>query len=328
MRRLSSAQLSVLRGLAELMSPQGPRASLLVLMYHRVLASNDPMLPDEPDAEAFAAHLDLIRELFEVLTLSDAARRLASRRLPARAACITFDDGYANNCEIAAPMLVERGMPATFFIATGFVDGGCMWNDRVIEAIRYASGQIDLSDLQLGLFQLDGTAQRVRAVQEVLDRLKYLPVLERLEYVEKIEALLKSTAPKDLMMSENQVRKLVELGMEVGAHSVTHPILTRLDENTARAEIVDSKKSLETITGRPIGTFAYPNGRPGRDYDKVHAEIVRAAGFNAAVSTAWGRAQAATDLYQIPRVAPWDRTSLRYALRLLGCYVQRTAEFV
>ena len=104
---------------------------------------------------------------------------------------------------------------------------------------------------------------------------------------------------------------------------MTHPILTRIDATTARSEIRDSKSSLEEITGATVTTFAYPNGKPGQDYDATHVAIVRECGFDLALSTAWGAATSESDYYQIPRIAPWDATPLRYAARMVRGYRER-----
>ena len=82
------------------------------------------------------------------------------------------------------------------------------------------------------------------------------------------------------------------------------------------SDIGQGLESLGEITGAPVRLFAYPNGRPLRDYRREHAALVRELGFDAAVSSAWGAARAGDDLYQIPRFTPWDRPNWRFGLRL------------
>lgn len=328
MKRLSGLQSSMLRAAGRILSPGGHYGSLLVLIYHRVLPAPDPLLADEPDASLFAAQMDLLADHFNVIGLSEAAERLARRSLPPRAVAITFDDGYANNLEVAAPILLERRLTATFFIATRFIDGGQMWNDMVIEAVRRAPQDFDLGSLGLGRYALTDMSARRRAVDEILSRLKYLEQPERQRKAEAIAAASGIVDGARTMMTEQQLRKLASLGMEIGAHCVTHPILARLAPEDARREIHESKSRLEEIIRAPVRTFAYPNGRPGTDYGPEHVEMVRAAGFTAAVTTAWGAATVHTDRFQIPRVAPWDRSALKYGLRMLRCFTQRNARTV
>lgn len=324
MDHLSAFAAALLRTGARLVSPGGRRGSLLVLIYHRVLPAPDPLLNDEPDARRFAAQMDLVSALFRVVPLSEAVERLAAGTLPPRALSITFDDGYANNLEIAAPILAARGLTATFFVSTRFIDGGAMWNDIVIDALRDAPQELDLGDLGLGRLHLTDIDARRAAVDGILPRLKYLALPERLRLAEGIAARAGVRPPlRQPMMTVGELRKLASLGMEIGAHCVTHPILARLPVEEARREIEESKAQLEATVRAPVRVFAYPNGRPGTDYTAEHVALAREAGFGAAVSTAWGAATRATDRYQIPRVAPWDRSAARYALRMLHGFMQR-----
>jgi peptidoglycan/xylan/chitin deacetylase (PgdA/CDA1 family) len=118
------------------------------------------------------------------------------------------------------------------------------------------------------------------------------------------------------MMSSAQVRGLHAAGMTIGAHTVNHPILARVDDARARREIADGRDRLEAIVGAKVALFAYPNGKPDQDYRAEHVAMAKQLGFDAAVSTAWGVATATSDRYQIPRFTPWDRGTLKYAARL------------
>ncbi len=112
--------------------------------------------------------------------------------------------------------------------------------------------------------------------------------------------------------------------MEVGAHTVRHPILARIDRNAAKREIEESKRRLEQITGGPFASFAYPNGRPGTDYGREHVDIVRDAGYASAVTTAWGCVTSEAQPYELPRISPWGATRFRYLLRIARSYFDRS----
>src|SRR3954469_1945522 len=134
---------------------------LSVLVYRRVLAERDPLLAGEPSAAEFEHRMRWVKANFEVLPLGEAVRALREDRLPRRSLCITFDDGYADNYRIALPILRRLGLPATFFVATGFLDGGCMFNDVVIEAVRHAQcAELNLTDLGLGRHPLRSVEER------------------------------------------------------------------------------------------------------------------------------------------------------------------------
>lgn len=307
----------MLRLALTLLSPAGARGQLSTLIYHRVLRQPDPLLPELPDAVQFEAQMRWIRQWFNVLPLAEAAERLGSGALPARALAITFDDGYADNEEVAAPILRRLGLHATFFIATGFLDGRNMWNDRVIEAIRCcARDRLDLGMLGLGAHNLGTVAEQRLAIRDILQSIKHQQPQQRESSVRCIEEACAASAHPALMMRPAQVANLAGSGFDVGAHTITHPILARLPEKQARAEIAGGKADLEAIIGRRVMLFAYPNGVPRRDYGAEHVRMVRECKFDAAVSTAWGVAVHGADVFQLPRFTPWDRTRTRFALRL------------
>ncbi len=307
-----------------LLSPAGARARLSVLIFHRVLPQPDPLFPDEMDAVRFDALLGWVKAWFNVLPLDDAIRRLADGSLPARAAALSFDDGYADNHDVALPLLRRHGLPCSFFVATGFLDGGRMWNDTLIESVRLSAlPTLDLRGLadgrgeDLGSHALDSTDSRRAALGRLIERVKYLPPEPRLACVQAIAQRAEVAPPDDLMMSSMQVRALRAAGMQIGAHTVSHPILAKLDDRRAAEEMARSRDVLQALLGEKVGLFAYPNGKPGTDYlPDVHPGIVRELGFDAAVSTRWAAARCGDDVFQIPRFTPWDRSRGRFGLRL------------
>jgi len=302
-----------------LLSPAGTRARLSVFIFHRVLPKPDPLFPDEPDAEQFDRIVSWITTWFEVMPLDTAVDALKTAKLPARAAVITFDDGYADNCTVAMPILLKHKVSATFFIATGYLDGGRMWNDTIVESIRaFQQNMLDLSDLGLGSYRTGSIEEKRHTISGILEKTKYLAPAERNHATQEIARLTRSQLPDKLMMTSEQVRKMRQAGMQIGAHTVTHPILARIDLSTARDEISNSKICLENLLGEPVTLFAYPNGKPGEDYLPEHARLIEAAGFQAAVSTAWGSACAATNLFEVPRFTPWNKTRLKFAFRLMA----------
>ncbi|MFH7044210.1 polysaccharide deacetylase family protein [Paucibacter sp. JuS9] len=309
----------LLRNMLALAAPAGRRSRLSVLMFHRVTPEPDPIFPDEMHAQRFDELCARLKGWFNVLPLDEAARRLDEGSLPSRPLSITFDDGYADNHEVALPILQRHGLSATFFISTGFLDGGRMWNDSLIEAVRGCRlAELDLSSLGLGRHPLGSFEQKRQAAQSLIGKVKYQPVARRLELGVEIAALAGVELPTKLMMSSSQVVELRRAGMQIGAHTQSHPILAKLDVAAARAEILGSKQALETMLGERVGLFAYPNGKPGEDYSPANVETTRELGFDAAVSTAWGASRTGDDLMQIHRFTPWDRSPSRFGWRMLA----------
>lgn len=302
--------------LMRLVAPGG-RRGLSILIYHRVLAHKDPLFPGEVDRAEFDGQMALVKACCNVIALPEAVQRLRDGTLPARAACITFDDGYADNAEVALPVLQRHGLHATFFIATGFLNGGRMWNDTIIELVRAAPGpRFDASAIGLGHHPAATPAERSAAIRTLIGKLKYLPMAARLAEVNRLAEALALALPDNLMMTTEQVRQLHRAGMEIGAHTVNHPILAKIPIDEARREIAEGKAALEAMTGAPVRLLAYPNGKPQEDYLAEHVALARELGFDGAVSTAWGARRGLPDLFQLPRFTPWDRSRLRFAARL------------
>lgn len=299
-------------------SPAGPKARLSVLIFHRVLLEPDPLFPDEMHARRFDELCGWLAAWFNVLPLDQAVQRLQAGTLPERAACITFDDGYADNFHVAMPILQRHSLTATFFVATGFLDGGRMWNDTIIETVRACQAQVlDISALGLGSHARGTVVEQKAAIAALIGQIKYRPVAERITLTEDIARLAYVQLPQNLMMTSAEVKAMRQAGMQIGAHTVSHPILARLTDDQAKQEIGDSKLALEQLLGERITLFAYPNGKPGEDYSPQSVEVVRSLGFDAAVSTQWGASRMGEDPLQIKRFTPWDKTRLRFGMRLL-----------
>ncbi|MBN8279288.1 MAG: polysaccharide deacetylase family protein [Gammaproteobacteria bacterium] len=300
----------------------GPaRRPLAIVTYHRVPAAADPMLPREPHAAPFRAQMEFVARHLRPLPLPDAIGHLYAGTLPRRAICITFDDGYANNHDVALPILRSLGVPATFFVATGYLDGGIMFNDAVIEVLRrHSAPTLDLTDLGFGQLSLANTDQRRAAARRIYGHVKYQSRADREALVARLCGLTGVTLPRDLMMTCDQVRALQAAGMDVGGHTISHPILARLADDDAREEIAGGRARLAAILGAAPRSFAYPNGRPGDDFEPRHAQMVADAGYAYALSTIPGCATPGADRWSIPRVTLWSRTPLRLTANLLKLY--------
>ncbi len=300
---------------------KGSAAKLTVLTFHRVLPEADALLEGEPSAAQFEQWLSHWEKWFRFRTLTEATHALRNGQLSEPTAAITFDDGYKNNLDVAAPILSRLGLPATFFIATGFSAGGMMFNDRLTSVFRDAKGsQIDLSAHGLGSWPIDSLENRRNSMSTVIRKVKHLPYHERDALVNAIVLHSGAALDPNPMMTSDEVCKLSNLGFEIGAHTVTHPILRALSDADAAHEIRTSRATLQALTGQKVEMFAYPNGQPGKDYDLRHARMVEEAGFIGAVSTIPGAASSSDDLYQIPRFTPWYGASWRSGVQFLRNY--------
>ncbi|WJG10457.1 polysaccharide deacetylase family protein [Aliiglaciecola sp. LCG003] len=288
---------------------------LSILIYHQVLEAFDPMRPYEVTAEVFDWHMALISRYFTPISLTDAAKYLEQGKLPDKAICVTFDDGYLNNLTVAQPILAKYKIPATVYVATAFTEGADMWNDRVLDLFN---------DAQLSSLIIEGESvtlgdweKRNQLAAAQLMRLKYLPIDERLAGVQKLYDDNNLAEPTPRMMNAQQVKQLADCGVEIGGHTVNHPILKVLSPEQQFDEVSRCKAQLEQWTGKPVKHFAYPNGSYGKDLTDETVELVKKAGYETAVVTDWGTSSPGDDLLRLKRFTPWDSSAWKFHARLV-----------
>jgi peptidoglycan/xylan/chitin deacetylase (PgdA/CDA1 family) len=284
------------------------RAGTLVLLYHRVAQlEHDPYgFAVRPDR--FAEQCEILRQRYTVVPLRDADA-------PRREIAITFDDGYVDNCA-AATMLAAAGLPATFFITVGRI-GECrdVWWDRLEQLMMRcapAGGHLDVEVAGKRLWaDVRSPHARARAHMALYWRVRRMrpadieSVLDRLEVQLGIRTIERDT---HRWMTTEELRELAGTpGVDVGAHTLTHPVLTALSAGEQWEEIDGSRQQLERVLGTPIRLFSYPYG--GYDtFDNATHQLVRDAGYTLACTGTGGLASADDYPLQIPRnvVGDWD----------------------
>ena len=304
----------------------------LVLLYHRVADSSaDPQLLCV-SRKNFSEQMDILRHFAEPQPLCRLTRGLRDRRLPRRSIVVTFDDGYADNLHNAKPILERAEVPATVYVTSGYV--GKMreyWWDELQRLLLCPGRLPDAVDLRVPGLTLEWrlgdsanyTEQDYRrdeqwnvthgqppterhALYLALHRMiRPLPDDGRRAVFEAIHAWA-GCGPHGrethLSMTASEVQQLAAGGLiEVGAHNVTHPVLSELSADAQRKEIAESKRSLEEILNRPVRSFAYPFGGK-RDYTAASVSAVRDAGFDSACSNYPGLVRKGTDCFELPRI--------------------------
>jgi peptidoglycan/xylan/chitin deacetylase (PgdA/CDA1 family) len=287
----------------------------LVLTYHRVNDDGHQFFEGTPLA-LFRAQLESLRRHFAVLPLTELASRARSGRIPKNAVALTFDDGYRDNYTHAFPVLTELGLPATIFLTTDAVDHDRMiWHDRVFDAFQRAGAQ----ELRFNgsVHPFSTRAERDVALASVLAKLRSSSPEARDRLIEGLLAELEvdsAGAPGWEKLRWEDVRDMARHGISFGAHSLDHPILSRVSAEEQRRQIRESKRRIETELGCEVTAFAYPNGDAG-DFDASTEKIVAEEGFTLAVSTIFGANDASTDPYALRRAGLWGDPRLT-ALRL------------
>jgi peptidoglycan/xylan/chitin deacetylase (PgdA/CDA1 family) len=288
---------------------------MLILTYHRVRDCPDPVWPWDPDRQEFISQMRVIKEYFNPLTISEAMELIDKEELPERAVCLTFDDGYADNYEIAFPILSDLKITATFFIATGYLNGGEMWNDRVLEVVRQIEpGTYDFG--QLGEIRVLENSEKSEIASQLLNQMKYMPSAERDQLSRKLAQEFGIRNNDQVMMSDRMVSEMHRNGLEIGSHTVSHPILAQLSLAEAKKEIHDSKVYLESLLDTRIRSFAYPNGKSGTDLTERDIDIVRESGYQVSVTTDWGPAIPSSNRFALPRIGIYGNNSAKLLVKM------------
>lgn len=296
-----------------------------ILMYHRVIrdARDDPYSMGMCVQLAhFEQQLAYLRSHFTVLPVQEVVQRLANREiLPPGTVSITFDDGYLDNLQVAAPALERQGLPWSLYVTTGEIESGrSFWWDRIIRAVAVTERQrLDLSDLDgaeafpevfgSGTFSLEPRHRRA-TLTRLLDGLWCLPIETAMTCVSRLEALLipgvaAEVGPQAPRMSPAQLRELVARGgVEIGAHTVEHPNLALQSAGDVLHEMNESRRYLEALLDQPMPGFVYPGGR----MSEAVIELARSAGFLYALSTESQLNELPTDLMQLGRIGMPDST--------------------
>jgi len=320
---MPTSMFSLPRHAGDLLSGRGKKRKLQILIYHRVLENPDPLQPSEPSVTTFDWQMRVLKDHFNVLSLEEALARMAAGQLPPRAACVTFDDGYADNLTLAQPILYQYEIPATVYVATDYLDGGIMFNDAVLECVKqFRQDYLDLSWLGAGETAKFGDAsERLASFALITGLVKYLPISKRNEAIGRLIEDTSATMPENLMLSSSQLSTLADSGIEIGAHTASHPILATLNETDARKEIIAGRDALRERLDKDIRFFAYPNGVPDKDFNDTHMKMLPDLGFECAVSTSHGVSDSYTNIYSLKRFTPWDKSPGRFLTRLLRNYL-------
>lgn len=300
----------------------------VILAYHRVgsRALAGPLYGDVvgPSEELFTAQIEFLTTHCHVMALGEYLdRRESGRPLPPRCVVVTIDDGYADCFTVVHPVLKRYGAPATVFLPTGYLDAPALfWWDRLAYMVsRCPESTVAVDCPRPMRLELDGPTSREAAALGLVNAAKTLPheALERLlDHLAERTGVFpdEALARRDYLVSWDQVRAMSADGVAFGSHTVTHPILTRLDLDRARWEIRHSKRRLEEELGHPVDTFCYPSGESWA-FAPEHRDLLRAEGYRCAVTTIDGVNRHETDPFALRRVsvgASEDPETLRAAL--------------
>jgi peptidoglycan/xylan/chitin deacetylase (PgdA/CDA1 family) len=298
---------------------------LTIIGYHNVERTHYFDAAPGEGTRGFRRQLQFLRRTMNVISLRDAVRRWSEgRQLPVRSVCITFDDGYRDALDIAAPVLEEYALPATFFLIPGFVSREThAWWERLAWAILDArAAELEWNGRVLHL------ADRAGRFQVVEDLAAELKALDRVDRERAVDLIAKQLAPtsayrEDLFLDWDQCRELARRGFDIGSHSSHHAILAREPETAQRADLTESRTRLERELGVAVEGLAYPNGEHG-DFSRSTFDALQQAGYTHAVTTIPGVNRPATAPYELRRVVISPASATRGLLEgLARCWKPR-----
>lgn len=253
------------------------RKGVRILMYHRF-----------EDAAALDRQCAHIRKHYKPISMSAVADWLESgREAEPYSIAVTVDDGYRDFLEVGYPVFTKYGIPVTIFVVSDFLDGKrWLWFDQVVWAYQQARGPSAAAE-----------------ARDIVERAKKMNDTERVRLVRELPAQIPEQAPPEYRpLNWDEVRWLAPRGVEFGAHTKTHPILSHVrGDEQLRDEMAGSKARIESELGLPVAHFCYPNGRMV-DIGAAAVEAARAAGFRTAVTAEPGVNQVGADPFLLRRI--------------------------
>jgi peptidoglycan/xylan/chitin deacetylase (PgdA/CDA1 family) len=271
-----------------------------IVMYHNFGGPNATD-PDALNVEGIRRQFEYLHRHFHVVPLLDLAERLASgRKLDRCTVALTIDDGRRNCYEFLFPLMKEFKFPATFFVVSSFIRGeDWIWTDKVLWLSEQSRPPDELVPGKLeGVFR---SLNRVRP-EERNARIEAMAT--------SVGVTIPRTAPaKYSPCSWSELREMADSGlMEIGSHTMTHPILSSVTDEESFDELTRSRAQIEEGIGRSVRSFCFPNGMPG-DFRPNQVRQVADAGYDCSVIAQFGMVRNSSDRYQLPRIGMARKTS-------------------
>ena len=284
--------------------------SPVILMYHRVAPVADDLWGIAVEADRFAEQIEALKRVREVVSLDEVLSWMDHGRKDTRPlAAVTFDDGYHDALTTALPILERLDCPATVYVATGPVRiGRSFWWDELARIFRIADEPSGPLRLTIGKRRIAwilpsdrrGRERVCRQVRRSLRGLEPAAIEAQLETIAAWAGASRDPDPEDRAMTPEEVGRLSQGLVTVGAHTVHHPSLPSLSTEAQLAEIAESRRSCAAWTGKEVAHFAYPFGH----YSGAGVKAVREAGFRSACATTPGVVRPWTDPLRLPRITP------------------------
>ena len=281
-----------------------------IIPYHMVVDKPNGFYP-EISIHDFERQVAQLSKNYNVISLDEIVERVTRRESLRRCVAITFDDGFKDNYENAYPILKKHKIPATIFLTTGYVENGTApWFIK----LRYIFMKTEKAHFQLRANdEIISLPMRTRkekfvASERAMVCLKNSADEKRLLVLDKLCKQLgvnEFDGLNNLMLNWNQIKEMSESSILFGAHTVNHPILTRISIDAVEKEIRQSKEEINARIEKPVTAFAYPFGKKTEYSNKIF-ELLRKFGFRCSVTSEYGANNLYTNLFELRRSLPWE----------------------
>ena len=270
-----------------------------ILMYHNFARAEDGQ-SGAVSVEAARQQLAYLRRHFQVVSLTHLVEQLkTAERLDSRMVVLTVDDGRRNFYEFLFPVLQEFQIPATFFVVSSFIRReDWLWTDKVLW----------LAEQPLTVEEL-----HPHRIEHFFEKMNRLRPERRNAYIDSTAERMRVSIPRDpppkyAPCSWAELRRMADSGLvEIGSHSVTHPIFSSLSDEETWRELATSRAHIESELGRKVESFCFPNGKPV-DYLPRHLDQVQRAGYFSAVLTHFGMSCRGSSSYTLSRIGVSGQT--------------------
>lgn len=297
----------------------------LILYAHRILEESEPYFYflkglDYMTTVEFKKKILYIKRHYKFITLSDYVKKKKAGEDLNRCIVLTFDDGYRSIYANVFPFLKEHKIPFTVFITTGLMSGvPTYWYDRLLSAVmKTQKNSISCPKLGNAVLRLDSLKKKRDSSQRIAVMLKSMPDSQKesvlSEIIEYLGAEADLSSETDLYLTWDQILEMRNSGLvTIGSHTLTHPLLTKINLERAVNEIEESGKIIEQKLGVKTEFFSYPNG----NYNSTIQSIVKDSGYSAAFTVNIDSGMD-DNIFSIPRLG-FDREKFFvFALELAG----------
>ena len=287
-----------------------------ILTYHSIGCSDNSFFPVLPPT-VFEEQIRYLSKRFRLITLQTLMSALSSGVVPKESLVLTFDDGYKDNFTVALPILKQYGAVGTLFLTTNCIGTGLpLWTDvfgalfqeTTVKSLYWRFGKPET-------FSWTCSQEKILAFKTIKNLIKTLPEDRKIEVLADIEEQLGSASSfnwSQRMLDWDEVRILHEAGIEIGGHTSSHPILSRISEEQVYRELSDSKNSIEDKIQAPVTSLAYPNGTIN-DYNEEIQRIAEEVGYRSACTTIDGVVTSSSSLFALPRLYTTEPSLSRFA---------------